>query len=46
MDKTTIWDRIGEKYIYAKYDSDSKSNCEFSWSEIVLGMVKARATQG
>ena len=45
-DTTIIWDRIGDKHVYAKYDSNRNRKLEFSWPTIVLGMVKDRATQG
>ena len=41
-----MWDIIEENNIYSKYDINRNRKREFSWPEIVFGMVKARETQG
>ena len=45
-DTTIIWDRIGDKHVYAKYDSNRNRKRELSWPTIVLGMGNYRSTQG
>ena len=45
-DLTNMRDIIGEKYIYAKYVSNSNHNCELSCPAIVPGMENSRVTQG
>ena len=45
-DATIVRGIIGEKHIYAKYISNSKQKHGFSWSTMVIGMGKDRATKG
>ena len=41
---STMWNKIGEKYINAKFSGKKRRNAELSWKTVYNKMVKAKET--